>query len=146
MPEIRAFEAHLELIRTFHVVAAYCTRRLARFHITPPQLGVLFLVARRPEGLPQGELRRLLPGSRPNLTALIERLVRAGCIARAIDPADRRRRVLRLTRKGQAVFARAWPVHFESMKTVLAPLSDAKRRALVTCLKKLRGPLEAAEA
>lgn len=135
-------EAFLELVRTFHLAHGFASSRLSSLGITPPQFGMLVILSTRPEGIEQDEVRRRLLCSRPNLSGLADRLVRMGAIARDFHPKDRRKRILRLTKKGKELFKSAWKIQRPTVEAILAPLTDEERRALAGLLRKIRGPLE----
>ncbi len=136
-------EALLELARTFALAQRFLTANLAPVGIPPPQFGVLVMLAQTPEGIPQDNVRKRLLCSRPNLTGLIDRLVRVGAVARDRDAKDGRKRILRITEKGRGLLGRAWTVHRPSVERFLAPLPRSDRKHLAGLLSRLRAPLEA---
>jgi MarR family transcriptional regulator, temperature-dependent positive regulator of motility len=71
------------------------------------------------------------------LVPLIARLVDRGWLTRETDPADRRRRRLRLTDAGRAALARATPVVAEIDAATLADLDGVERARLRTLLTRL---------
>jgi DNA-binding MarR family transcriptional regulator len=74
--------------------------------VTGPQRLVLRVVGLQP-GLSAGELAAILHVHPSTLTGVLQRLVLQKLVARTPDPADRRRAVLRLTRRGAQVNATA---------------------------------------
>ncbi len=68
---------------------------------------------------------------------LIARLVDRGWLTRETDPADRRRRRLRLTDAGRAALARATPVVAEIDAATLADLDVVERARLRSLLTRL---------
>ena len=73
----------------------------------------------------------------PNLTFITDQLVSRGLVERAVDPADRRSRVLVLTAEGRRV--REELVRTALEKTPLAVLSDSELQQLVTLLDRVVG-------
>jgi DNA-binding MarR family transcriptional regulator len=71
------------------------------------------------------------------LVPLIARLVDRGWLTRETDPADRRRRRLRLTDAGRAALAHATPIVAEIDAATLADLDGAERARLRAMLTRL---------
>ena len=70
----------------------------------------------------------------PNLTLIVNQLVDRGLVERAVDPADRRSRVLMLTNQGREV--RSELVRTAMEKTPLAHLNEAELEQLAGLLKR----------
>lgn len=68
--------------------------------VTGPQRLVLRLLGLFP-GTSAGDLAAALHLHPSTLTGVLKRLEAQGCVARSVDPADRRRTVLRLTPRGR---------------------------------------------
>ncbi len=99
-----AVEAVALAARAFALAMEQYTAGVAATHgIDPRALVALGLVLERSRaGLSTGpaDLRRALGLSSPATTALVDRLVASGHLRRGAHPADRRRRVLELERRG----------------------------------------------
>lgn len=91
----------------------------------------------RPEPPPLGRVARLLAMDRTTLTAALRPLERNGLVATAIDPDDRRSRLLRLTDKGQGVLASAVPIWRDTHAAVEAGLPALQPDSLRVALKTL---------
>jgi len=116
-PELLPFETTL-LVRDcclcLHVQRA--ARALARrfdevlrpFGLTNGQFSLLMSL-NRPEPPPMGPVASLLAMDRTTLTAALKPLERRGLVEISPDPADRRSRILKLTREGRKLLARALP-------------------------------------
>jgi DNA-binding MarR family transcriptional regulator len=74
----------------------------------------------------------------PNLTFITNQLADRGLVERAVDPADRRSRVLVLTDKGRAV--RDELVRAALEKSPLAALSDSELKQLMALLGRVVRP------
>jgi DNA-binding MarR family transcriptional regulator len=70
-------------------------------------------------------------------TKRLDRLERAGLIARAPDPADRRGTLIELTERGRALIDEDTGPHLANEARLLAPLAPAERDALAALLRKL---------
>ena len=70
----------------------------------------LLMSLNRPEPPPMGPVANLLGMDRTTLTAALKPLERRGLVKVSQDPADKRSRILTLTREGLELLARAVPV------------------------------------
>ncbi len=88
----------------------------------------------RPEPASMNSVSSLLGMDRTSLTALLKPLERQGLVAIDIDREDRRRRRLRLTRKGRRLLGRALSIwehtHAEVESSLAGTPPDALRRSL----------------
>ncbi len=109
------------------------TRRASEGGLTVPQVRALLFVRRQP-GTDLSALAVHLGVSRPSASAMVERLVRAGLVARSQDPAERRRLSLGLTAAGQEATARARLATRRWLADALAALPDADVVALAGTL------------
>ncbi|TXN47040.1 MarR family transcriptional regulator [Methylobacterium sp. WL7] len=71
------------------------------------------------------------------MTARIDRLEKAGLIARRKHPTDRRGTLVALTDEGKKLIDALLPVHVETERRVLAVLTDGQQRTLNALLAKL---------
>mgnify|MGYP002713159214 CR=1 FL=1 len=71
------------------------------------------------------------------MTNRLDRLEKAGLIARAPDPQDRRGTIVSLTKKGRGLIDRALDAHVENQRKVLAGLTRSEQKALADLLGKL---------
>jgi DNA-binding MarR family transcriptional regulator len=91
--------------RAQQVSIALFTSRFGHFGITPTQAICLHAIHRRP-GIDQIAVARLIEIDHATAAMVIATLAKAGYVTRNVDPADRRRRTLAITRKGIALEAR----------------------------------------
>lgn len=126
------------------------TASLRRFNRTfTPRIGVLeesFLGTGRPfgpsrvlfevgaEGCGVRELRERLGLDSGYLSRLLRSLEDEGLVEVAVDPADRRRRVARLTRRGAGVRRRLDARSEARARSLLEPLTEGQRRRLTDAL------------
>jgi DNA-binding MarR family transcriptional regulator len=141
-PELCSFETTL-LVRDsclcLHVQRA--ARALGRrfdealrpFGLTNGQFSVLMSL-NRPDPPPMGPVASLLAMDRTTLTAALKPLERRGLVEISPDPSDRRSRILKLTREGRQLLARAVPVwqktHAEVERQIPADAPEELRRNL----------------
>ena len=87
----------------------------------------LMMSLNRPQPPGMGEVARLLAMDRTTLTAALKPLERRGYIEVAVDPADRRGRLLCLTPAGEDCLAKAVPVWVQMHAVVERVLPEAER-------------------
>jgi DNA-binding MarR family transcriptional regulator len=71
-------------------------------------------------------------------TKRLDRLERAGLIARTPDPGDRRATLIELTQKGRELIDTLTEAHLENERQLLATLTAAERDQLAALLRKLQ--------
>jgi MarR family transcriptional regulator, lower aerobic nicotinate degradation pathway regulator len=94
----------------------------------------------------QADLGRRLWIDRSDMHAVLADLERDGLVARVRDDRDRRRNVVALTRPGETTLARLEARVESAQEALLAPLSAAERRQLVTLLGRIVAGQRAAAA
>ena len=94
-----------------------------------------------PEGLTPTALFEAAMMSSGGMTARIDRLEKAGLVARGPHPTDRRATLVRLTDKGFDLIETIMPEHEEAARDILAPLSIDEQRTLNALLARLIGGL-----
>jgi DNA-binding MarR family transcriptional regulator len=119
-------------------VAGRFAAALQPLGLRPQHFGVLRLLQAEP-GVTQNELvaRSMIDAS--TMVKVIDELEELGLAERRMDPADRRRRAVFLTKDGQAMFGRAMKVAVQTAEDTLAPLSTEERDTLRRLLRKLAG-------
>ncbi len=148
-----ACEAYLHLLRAGDEVFSVTERNLAEHTISQGRFGVLMLLWNstqrrsstgdtvnpcRPAGpRTPAELADAAGVTRATMTGLIDTLERDGLVRREPDPDDRRMMSVRLTPKADAFVAALLPAHFRIMARLMAPLSEAERKTLVSLLTKI---------
>ena len=142
-PHERAFRL---LIRTFGLLERVMQPYFARFGISGAQWGVLRNLHRAELG---GEPRlRLTDLSRrmlirpPSVTGLLDRLERAGLIARSASDSDLRAKQVALTKKGRALVERVLVVHSRQQARVMSALTTDEQEQLDHMLGRLAEHLE----
>lgn len=95
----------------------------------------LLMSLNRPAPAPLGSVAQLLAMDRTTLTANLKPLERRGLLTVAVDPADRRGRLLSLTPEGRALLAAGVPIWTSTHQDVEAGLAgsdvDRLRRDLL---------------
>ncbi len=99
----------LHLQRATRIVARRFDDALRPLDLTNGQFSLLISL-NRPEPARLGSVADLLGMDRTTLTAALKALERRGLVRIAIDPEDRRGRLLTLTKAGRSLIARAVPI------------------------------------
>ncbi|HLZ71166.1 MAG TPA: MarR family transcriptional regulator [Dehalococcoidia bacterium] len=97
--ELRFRQAYWQAVRDLDVVRL---RQWEQWHVTLPQLRVLYQVRRTP-GITTGELARAIGVTVSTTSGLVGKLADRGLIERGSAPGDRRQIPLRLTTEGEAL-------------------------------------------
>ncbi|HWE08159.1 MAG TPA: MarR family transcriptional regulator [Solirubrobacteraceae bacterium] len=118
-----------------HAAAAFA-ERISPLGLTPPQAGVLRLLAQSP-GQSQRELADALGMHPPRLVALIDELEGRGLVARDRDPGDRRNYAISLTDQGRQMLAELGRVAREHEHAITVGLDDDERTQLLALLRRL---------
>jgi DNA-binding MarR family transcriptional regulator len=86
--------------------------------LTPKQHQLLLAVRGFPGGVAPtvGDVATLLQLQHHSVVELVDRAAEAGLVKRAIDPADRRRHLLKVTPKGERKLARLAPLHRDELR------------------------------
>jgi DNA-binding MarR family transcriptional regulator len=100
------------------------------------EFGVMVRIHDTP-GLDQNSLAEWMALDRTTISALLFRLEQQGLIERAVNGADRRARVLRLTRTGRALHKRMRMKSEAAQQRILAVLAPAERRAFIDMLMRV---------
>ncbi len=135
-----------ELIRTFGFLERVMQPYFARFGISGAQWGVLRTLHRaEQESLPGLRLTDL--GERlfirpPSVTGVVDRLERAGLVARKGSPTDLRAKRVALTEQGRQLVERVLTVHQDQINGLMSGLSAREQGELHRLLHRLGRHLE----
>jgi DNA-binding MarR family transcriptional regulator len=110
--------------------------------VTGPQRLVLRVVGLQP-GLSAGDLAATLHVHPSTLTGVLQRLTAQRLIVRDADPRDRRRAVLRLTRRGVRINAARGGTPEAAVAAALAQISQRDQEATARALERIAASLVA---
>src|SRR5918999_1095759 len=106
------------------------------FGLTPAQVKVLLQLATRQQ-MTVGEIAAALDCSMPAASELVDRLVDAGHLLRASDPADRRRVLIAATPASQRISARLRELREAQVRYALDQLEPEERSTFIKSLEAL---------
>jgi DNA-binding MarR family transcriptional regulator len=102
-----------------------------RHGVTGDQYNVLrILRGVSPGGHPRHEIARRMIHRAPDVTRMLDRLVRQGLVARVRNPEDRRESIATITKAGLAALERIDPDVHATQKTLTASLSERDLKLL----------------
>lgn len=127
-----------------HELERISKRMTTDIGVTGPQRLVLRVVGLFP-GLSAGDLAAVLRVHPSTLTGVLQRLVAQRLLARSDDPTDRRRAMLRLTKRGTRVNATRQGTVEAAIALALRGVSDRDRMATKRVLERLAAHLEPAD-
>ena len=84
------------------------------------------------------EIGALLITSRANITGLIDHLEQKGFVKRLVDSHDRRAKLAKITKKGEALIDEVIPVHVRHCEDLFAHMTGEEKQTLRDLLKKIR--------
>lgn len=145
-PEIHALDSAADepcipvlrpLVETYLAFTRESDRNIERLGLTSGQFDVIATLGDTP-GMCCRELSERTLVTKGTLTGVLDRLTKKGLIEGVSDPADRRIRIIRLTKKGQDTFRRVFPEHVSHMKPFFERLTPEETETLRSLLLKLR--------
>ena len=111
-------------------------QRLSELDLTFAQSQVLFYVGDHP-GCPMGDVAKAFAVTLPAVTHIVDRLEQKGFATRGDVPGDRRVTALDLTPAGRALAQELHGARTKAMEAILARVSPAERRRIVTGVEAL---------
>ncbi len=140
--ELSSFRLARELFKTQAIMMAYAEEYLRPYELSWSKLNVLFwLRAYQQEhatGLAPSELSALIGVGRNTVSTLLEGLERQGFISRELDPADKRKFIIRLTAAGETVTRAGLDELGQRLAQVLRLLGEEPRALLTGSLIQFR--------
>jgi DNA-binding MarR family transcriptional regulator len=120
----------LNLLVTGALLNQRAENEYAKFGLTSSAYNVLRILRGSPEGLPRGEIRQRMVNPAPDVTRLIDRLLRRGLVRRLRAKGDRRLSLTRITPKGLALVEEAEAANDAQHQALAFRLSAAEWRQL----------------
>jgi DNA-binding MarR family transcriptional regulator len=137
-------EALLNIYYTANLIKKRADVFFRTFGLTDVQYNVMTLLTYQagPDGgLNQVQLSDKMLVNRANITSLIDRMERAGLVARTAHSSDRRYNIIKLTAKGAKLFTRVEPHYLEQVRQVMSGAAESEQKKLMAILEKVRANL-----
>jgi DNA-binding MarR family transcriptional regulator len=110
-----------------------------QYGITDAQFNVLIqLQYEKQQGLSQADLGRRLVVNKADMTGIIDRLEKAGLVAREDHPKDRRINIIEITRKGKDIVNNLEPGYLTGVKKVMSGMSRNDMKIIIKGMEKIR--------
>jgi len=106
--------------------------------LSRPHVGILFFIARKPDGASVKELAKALNVTSGAITQFVDRLIQKDLVLREEDPNDGRSLRIKLTRSANSRFKAFKKTYFESISPMFVELSDKDIRQFISLLEKIR--------
>ena len=136
----------LKLLKSSSMIEDEIRRRLRNeCNWTLPRFDVMSALSRAPDGLKMSEISKKLRVSNGNITGIVDKLTEEGLALRVAVPGDRRANLVRLTPKGQAVFAEHAAMHEAWIDELLGGLNADDIDGMIRRLDHLSHTLEEKE-
>lgn len=132
-----------ELARAYQAFETCSAAHIRTLDLTPSQFDIIATLGNT-DGMNFKELGEKTLITKGTLTGVVDRLEAKGLVCRIASASDGRSQIVRLTRKGEALFAKVFPAHLEHMGRSFAPFSQADLDAMESELHRLRTALSAA--
>ena len=129
-------KTYTRMMRATDAVTTRMHRHLADRNLTLSQFGVLEALYHKGP-LCQRDIGRKILKTSGNMTTVIDNLEKRDLVVRAVDPADRRRVTVTLTRAGFNLIDAIFPTHAEFAEEAFAVMDPDELRLLGDLLKKV---------
>jgi DNA-binding MarR family transcriptional regulator len=124
------------LVRCYQAFESYSATHVRALGLTPPQFDVVATLGNTP-GMTATELGEKTLITKGTLTGVVDRLVERGWVERTAHGSDRRCQIVRLTKAGEALFARVFPAHMAHLAARFAGVGAAEHKRWQTALRAL---------
>lgn len=131
-----ALKLWLTMSRAYQSAAELSRMDIARQELNPAEFAILEALYHKGPLL-LGDVQRKVLVSSGGTTFLVDRLEKRGLVERQSCPNDRRARYAALTRDGQAMMKKVFPLHATAMKEAMAGLSTAEQKVVTGYLRRL---------
>src|SRR4051812_29475420 len=125
------------IARRFHqICAARTSEVVSEYGLTPLQYGAMVHLSGQAgqPGVEQNAFADRLSVDRNTASLVVEQLVKKGLAERQVNGADRRVRLLKLTPRGEKLYARVRPAFLAINESILAPITPRGRKLLIDLL------------
>ena len=139
--ENREAEAFLNILVTANLLRLKIDNVCSKFGITGTQFNVLrILKGVYPEGYPRREIICRMIEPAPDVTRLIDRLIKEGLVERYFSSEDRRLSLARITKRGIKTLEKAKPNIDDLFKLISKNLSASEVKKISDLLEKIYAP------
>ena len=126
-----------ELVTTYQAFEHYSAAHVKSVGLTMTQFDVIATLGNQPP-MSCKDLGNKTLVSKGTLTGVLERLEEKGYVSRGSNPEDARSQLVCLTKSGQKLFEKVFPLHMEFLGKAFSKLSAAELAQLRTSLGALK--------
>jgi DNA-binding MarR family transcriptional regulator len=136
--------AHEALLSTYYSASQLKKKAgefLRPFGLTDVQFNLMMLLRHQSGnqgGLNQAQISNMMLVNRANITAIIDRMEKAGLVVRTAMLTDRRYNLVKLTERGTKLLDEIEPLYAEEVERIMAVLIKTDQKKLITMLEKIR--------
>lgn len=124
------------LVRCYQAFEAYSAADVRALGLTPPQFDIIATLGNT-AGMTATELGERTLITKGTLTGVVDRLADRGWVERIAHGSDRRCQIIRLTKSGEALFAKVFPAHVAYLHACFAGTGAAEHRRWQDALRTL---------
>lgn len=143
MPQKSFIPLLRELARAYQAFEAYSAAHVRTLGLTPSQFDIVATLGNT-DGMSFKELGEKTLITKGTLTGVVDRLQFKNLVKRVASLSDGRSQIVKLTRKGEALFDRVFPAHMSHVDQAFTGLSQAELDGMETVLRRLRAAFSAA--
>lgn len=133
-----------ELARCYQAFEVYSAAHLRMLGFTPSQFDIIATLGNTP-GMTSRELGEKTLITKGTLTGVVDRLVAKGFVRRIASPTDGRCQIIQLTKKGEALFVKTFPLHIAYLQNAFMHFTAADYTQTEASLRKLYKAFNSAE-
>ncbi|MFA7267851.1 MAG: MarR family transcriptional regulator [Sterolibacterium sp.] len=130
-----------ELVRCYQAFESLSARHIRTLDLTPPQFDIVATLGNT-DGMSFKQLGEKTLITKGTLTGVVDRLALKRLVCRVASPTDGRSQIVRLTRKGETLFANIFPAHVGHLQRVCEKLGTEDLRQTEIALRNLRDAFE----
>lgn len=142
MPQKPFLPVLLELARAYQAFESCSAAHLRTLDLTLSQFDIIATLGNT-DGMNFKELGHKTLITKGTLTGVVDRLEDKGLVRRVASTSDGRSQIVQLTRKGEALFDKAFPAHVEYVGQSFTSFSQAELDTMQAGLHRLRMALSA---
>jgi DNA-binding MarR family transcriptional regulator len=126
-----------QLARAYQEFEGYTSPHIRGLGLLPVQFDAIATLANQPP-MTYKQLGEKTLISKSSLTGVAARMIQKGFIATLENPDDARSQLLKLTTKGQKIFAKVFPEHLKHLEKAFQKLSKNQMKEIEESLKTLK--------
>lgn len=136
--EFTSGQSIINLSRTVDLMRIVYKRFYREYKLSEPKFFVLLLLSKAEEGIPLNEIGKMMLVSRANMTTLIERMVKDGCVEKQENEDDKRSTKALLTPLGKDIFNKVIDSHKAFSQKLVSALTEEEQDQMNNLLRKIQ--------